>query len=160
MIATQQDMEAAQPAHVSNHFQFVIHAPLSRAACLFGPEGERCWAGEHWNPAFLYPQPGKDVQGAVFTVQQGAHTSVWINTVFDLANGRMQYVSFLPDTLVSTVEVRLTPLDSASTSVEVTYARTALRVESNDEVFTRGKSDRESGPHWQAAIESCLAGPS
>jgi hypothetical protein len=148
---------AAVPAHVSNRFRFVIRAPLSRAAPLFGPEGERCWAGQHWNPEFLYPQPGKDVQGAVFTVQHGPHTSVWGNTVFDPAGGRMQYVSFVPDTLVSTVDVRLTVLDPSSTGVEVTYARTALDVAANDDVQAMGRSDRESGPHWQQAIENCLA---
>src|SRR5277367_6008804 len=84
------------PAHVSNSFQFVVRAPLNRAAALFGPEGERCWAGQHWNPEFLYPQPGKDVQGAVFTVQNGPHRSVWVNTLFDPEGGRMQYVSFVP----------------------------------------------------------------
>ncbi len=56
------------PVHVSNSFELIVRAPLSRAAILFGPEGERCWAGERWNPEFLHPQPGKDVQGAVFTV--------------------------------------------------------------------------------------------
>jgi hypothetical protein len=75
-----QNLEMAQPAalpgYVSNSFQFVVRAPLSRAAPLFGPEGERCWAGQHWNPQFHYPQPGKDVQGAVFTIQDGEHTSV------------------------------------------------------------------------------------
>jgi hypothetical protein len=148
---------AAVPAHVSNSFHFVIRAPLSRAAPLFGPEGERCWAGQRWNPQFLYPQPGKDVEGAVFTVQRGAETSVWVNTLFDPEGGRMQYVSLVPGIHVFTVDVRLTPLDSSSTSVEVTYARTALNVGANDEVQTLGKLDRESGPHWQQAIESCLA---
>src|SRR5271156_6973838 len=107
------DMTTA-PAHVSNSFQFVVRAPLIRTAALFGPEGERCWAGQHWNPEFLFPQPGKDVQGAVFTVQHGPHKSVWVNTLFDPEGGRMQYVSFVPDTLVSTVDVRLTPVDSSS----------------------------------------------
>jgi len=144
------------PAHVCNSFQFVIRAPLHRAAPLFGPEGERRWAGQHWNPKFLYPQPGKDVQGAVFTVQRGSHTSLWVNTLFDAEGGRMQYVSFVPGTLVSTVDVQLTALDTFSTGVEVTYARTALDLEANDEVQTMGRSDRESGPHWQQAIESCL----
>ena len=147
---------AAFPAHVSNSFQFVIKAPLSHAAHLFGPEGERCWAGEHWNPEFLYPQPAKDVQGAVFTIQQGSHKSVWVNTLFDPTEGRMQYVSFVSGTLVSSVDVRLTALDRSSTSVEVTYTRTALDVAANDEVQAMGRSDRESGPHWQQAIESCL----
>jgi hypothetical protein len=147
---------ATPPAHVSNTFHLVVRAPLSRAATLFGPEGERCWAGPDWNPEFVYPQPGKDVQGAVFTVQPGAHRAVWVNTVFDTAVGRMQYVSFIPETLVFTVDVRLTVLDPTHTSVEVTYARTALDAAVNDEVEAMGTRDRESGPEWQAAIEKCL----
>ena len=147
-----------QPSHVSSSFHLLVRAPLVRAATLFGPDGERCWAGPHWNPEFLYPQPGKDVQGAVFTIQHGPHKSVWVNTLFDPAAGRMQYVAFIPEMLVSTVDVRLTAVDPSSTSVEVTYARTALDAAANDEVEAMGKRDRESGPEWQRAIESCLAG--
>src|SRR5271163_1891127 len=122
MTNQQMAQPASVPAHVSNSFHFVIRAPLSRAAPLFGPEGERCWAGQHWNPEFLYPQPGKDIQGAVFMVQHGPHTSVWVNTLFDPAAGRMQYVAFIAGAFVSTVDVRLTALDPSSTSVAVTYA--------------------------------------
>jgi hypothetical protein len=146
-----------QPVHVRNSFQLLVRAPLARAATLFGPDGERCWAGPHWNPEFLYPQPGKDVQGAVFTIQHGPHKSVWINTLFDPSAGRIQYVSFIPETLVSTVDVRLTAVDLSNTSVKVTYARTALDAAANDEVEALGKRDRESGPEWQQAIEKCLA---
>ena len=161
-MTNKQIVDAAQtavlPVHVSNTFQFAVRAPLSRAAPLFGPEGERCWAGQHWNPEFLYPQPGKDIQGAVFTVHNGPHTSVWVTTLFDPAGGRMQYVSLIPGTLVFTVDVRLTALNASSTNVDVTYARTALNAEANDDVQAMGKSDRESGPHWRQAIESCLTG--
>ena len=156
LLGVMLSMTDNQPAHVSNTFQFVVRSPLKHAAALFGPDGERCWAGAQWNPEFLYPQPGKDIQGAVFTVQHGSHKSVWVNTLFDAGGGRMQYVSFIPDILVSTVDVRLTALDSSSTSVEVTYARTALDVAANDHVQAMGKSDRESGPEWQQAIEKCL----
>jgi hypothetical protein len=158
MTNQQTSQTAALPAHVRNSFQFVVRAPLSRAAPLFGPEGERCWAGPHWSPEFLYPQPGKDIQGAVFTVQHGPHTSVWVNTLFDPAAGRMQYVAFIAGAHVSTVDVRLTALDPSSTSVAVTYARTALDVTANDDVRAMGTSDSESGPHWKQAIESCLMG--
>jgi hypothetical protein len=149
-------LSMTQPAHVTNTFHLMVRAPLSRAATLFGPEGERCWAGPHWNPEFLNPQPGKDIQGAVFTVQHGHHNSVWANTLFDPAGGRMQYVSFIPDRLVSTVDVHLTPLDPSSTNVEVTYARTALNVAANDDVEAMGNRDHESGPEWQRSIERCL----
>jgi hypothetical protein len=147
-----------KPAHVNNRFQFTLRVPLSRAAPLFGPDGERCWAGAQWNPQFLFPQPAGDVQGAVFTVQHGPYKSVWVNTIFDPAEGRMQYVSFTPDLQVSTVDVRLTALDSSTTRVEVSYARVALDIAANDMVRAMGDSDRESGPHWQNAIESCLKG--
>src|SRR5580704_6326915 len=128
------------PAHVSNSFQFVVRAPLSAAAKLFAPQAERAWVGESWNPEFLYPQPGEDVPGAVFTVPDGDRQSVWINTRFDLEGGRMQYVSFLPETLVSAVDVRLTSVDPSTTSVEVTYARTALDVKANEQVEALGQS--------------------
>ena len=145
------------PAHVSNDFHFVIQASMRRAATFFGPEAERCWAGPHWNPEFLYPQPGKDIQGAVFRVKQGEAEAVWVNTLFDVARGRMQYVCFVPDSLVFIVDVRLTSLTASTTNVEVTYARTALHPAENDTVEALGSNDRESGPHWQQAIQSCLA---
>ena len=148
----------ARVAHVNNSFHLVVRAPLIQAAALFGPDGERCWAGEHWNPEFLYPQPAKDVQGAVFTVQHGPHNSVWVTTLFDPPGGRMQYVSFIPNRLVSKVDVRLTAVDPSSTSVEVSYERTALDTAANEDVEAMGKSDRESGPEWQQAIEKCLSG--
>jgi hypothetical protein len=147
----------ASPVHVSNSFHFVVPVSLSRAAAFFGPEGERCWAGEHWNPVFLYPQMARDVEGAVFTVQHGPHKSVWVNTLFDTVGGRMQYVSFIPDTLVFTVDVRLSKLTPATTKVEVTYVRTALDVAANEDVLALGRRDGESGPQWQKAIEQCIA---
>lgn len=144
------------PAHVVNTFRFQLAAPLARVAPLFGPEGERCWAGKHWDPHFLYPQPARDTEGAVFTVQHGPHTSVWVNTVFDLDHGRMQYVSVIDGVVVSVIDVRLTALDASHTSVEVTYARTALDPAANDVVTAMGSDDRDSGPHWQQSIEGCL----
>jgi hypothetical protein len=144
--------------HVHNRFHFLVHAPLDRAAPLFGPEGERSWAGAEWDPRFLYPQPAKDIQGAVFTVQQGDRKSVWIATRFDVDRGRMQYVSVVPGIRVSTVDVRLSAVDASTTRVEVTYVRTALDSSANEEVQALGESDRQEGPHWQEAIETYLKG--
>jgi hypothetical protein len=148
---------SAAPVRVSNRFEFVVEAPMERAAPLFGPEGERCWAGERWNPQFVYPQPAKDEQGAVFTVVHGGAKSVWVNTVFDLAGGRMQYVAMVPEAMVSMIDVRLSAVGSKSTRVEVNYARTALDAEWNEHVTELGVQDRESGPEWAKAIAGCFA---
>jgi hypothetical protein len=159
MNGPQQD-EPAKPSaelvHVSNTFRFDVRAPLARVAPLFGPEGERGWAGKHWNPEFLFPQPAKDIQGAVFRVQHGPHTSVWMNTIFDLAGGRMQYVAFIDYVVVTSVDVKLSSMDALHTAVEVTYVRTALRAEANDDVRAMGESDRASGPDWKKGVEGCL----
>ncbi len=142
--------------HVANSFHFQLAVPLAHAAPLFGPDGERCWAGKHWDPHFLYPQPGKDIEGAVFTVQHGPHLSLWVTTVFDLAAGRMQYVSVIPGMLVSVIDLRLTAIDASHTAVDVTYTRTAVAPAANDDVTAMGSSDRNSGPDWQQAIAACL----
>jgi len=147
---------AAELAHVQNTFRFALPASFGRVAPFFGPEGERAWAGPHWNPEFLYPQPATDTEGAVFKVQHGQHTSLWVNTLFDLPNGRMQYVAILDDLVVSIVNVRLTAIDPSHTAVEVTYTRTALQPAANAHVRAMGDSDRDSGPDWQSSIEKCL----
>ena len=127
-------MSSQPAAHVSNSFAFTVNAPLKDAAPLFGPEGERAWSGDDWNPQFVFPVPARDVEGAVFTVRHGEHTAVWVNTLFDLSAGRMQYVYVLGDLLTTTIDVRLHAMDAAHTKVEVTYVRTALRPEANEHV--------------------------
>jgi hypothetical protein len=160
MMNSPQEVQPAKPhtelAHVSNTFHFEIAAPLVRVAPLFGPEAERAWAGKHWDPQFLYPQPSQDTQGAVFRVKHGLHTSVWVNTIFDLSAGRMEYVAFIDDVVVTTVDIKLTATDSSHTAVSVTYARTALQPAANDDVRALGSSDRDSGPEWQKGIDDYL----
>jgi len=143
-------------AHVVNTFRFAVTAPFDRVSPMFAPETERTWAGKHWNPVFAWPQPGKDVQGAVFTVAHGPHTSTWITTLFDVHAGRMQYVSIIDQVVATIVDVHVTATDPSHTAVEVTYSRTALDAAHNDDVTAMGESDLTSGPDWQHSIEAAL----
>jgi len=156
--ATQQSAKEGSvlPVRVVNHFEFEVQAPFDVVAPLFGPEGEKCWAGKHWNPVFVWPQPAKDVEGAVFTVEHGGHMGAWVNTIFDLAAGRMQYVAVVPEVLTVTVDVRLTHMSVSATRVDVTYARTALDAARNDDVRAMGDRDRKNGPYWRDSIEAHL----
>jgi hypothetical protein len=147
---------AQRLAHLSSSFSFTVNAPLRQAAPLFGPEGERVWAGGDWNPQFVFPTPAHDVEGAVFTVQHGEHTSVWVNTIFDLERGRMQYVYVLADLLATTIDVRLHPVDAQHTKVDVTYTRTALRPEANEHVAAMSAHDGKQGPEWESKINAYL----
>lgn len=149
--------ESSQPlAHRSSTFSFTVNAPMREAAPLFGPEGERAWAGSDWDPHFVFPAPAHDVEGAVFTVQHGEHTAVWVNTVFDLAGGRMQYVYVLANLLATTIDVRLHSIDAQHTGVAVTYTRTALLPEANEHVTSMSRHDAEQGPEWERSINTFL----
>jgi hypothetical protein len=149
-------MSPQSTTHASNSFTFTVNAPLRDAAPLFGPEGERAWAGEDWDPQFVFPVPARDTEGAVFTLRHGEHTAVWVNTIFDLSAGRMQYVYVLGDLLVTTIDVRLRAIDAAHTKVDVTYVRTALRPEANEHVAAMGEHDSEQGKVWEHDIDAYL----
>lgn len=158
-LGTTQCARTDAPAHVSNSFSFDLAIPIAKAAPFFGPEGERCWAGAHWNPQFAWPQPARDTQGMVFTVAHAGHKSTWVNTVFDLAGGRMQYVAVIPSHMASVIDVRLTAASASQISVQVTYTRTALDSAANEAVREAGDRDRNSGSEWKQSIEQCLARP-
>ena len=144
-------------AHAAASFEFLIEAPLPEAAPLFGPEGERAWAGAEWDPRFLHPSPAGDIEGAVFTTTHGPQRSVWVNTQFDLTQGRIQYVVFLPGVMTTTITVRLSA-HGARTRASVTYARTALSPEANDRVAEASRNDATKGPEWRDAIAAMLRG--
>jgi hypothetical protein len=68
----------------TNSFDLVVRLPLAQTAALFGPEGERAWAGNDWNPEFIYPQPARDQLGAVFSISHGQYRAIWVTTAFDI----------------------------------------------------------------------------
>lgn len=156
-LAQSAPIAPAPLARIQTTFDFVVHAPIAQTMPLFGPEGERPWAGKHWHPKFLYPQPAADVQGAVFTIQHGPLNAVWVNTLFDKEARHFQYVYFLPGLMVTVIDVRFKPSGADSTAVNVVYTRTALTPEGNEHVKTMSEDDKTAGPDWEHAIEAYLS---
>jgi hypothetical protein len=145
--------------HTQTSFNLTVHAPYGQTAPLFSPEGERAWAGKHWDPQFIYPPVAHDEQGAVFTVKHGPFRAVWVTTLFDTEGRHYQYVYFIPEIMVTTIDVHFTVINAGTTRVHVTYARTAVTPEGNDHVTAMTAEDRQSGKEWQAAIDAYLASP-
>lgn len=142
---------------IRTSFDFVVHAPYALTAPLFGPDGERAWAGKHWDPVFIHPLPAKDVEGAVFTVRHGTFNAVWVNTLFDIEGHHFQYVYFLPDLMVTLIDVRFNSVDANATAVDVTYTRTAITPQGNEHVLAMSEGDKAAGKDWQQAIQDYLA---
>ena len=84
-------------------------------------------------------------------------TKVWVNTVFDLDAREIQYVYFLPELLVTTIDVRFKIIDAGTTQVNVVYTRTALTPAGNEQVSMMSEFDRKAGQEWQEAIDKYLA---
>lgn len=143
--------------HLTAGFNLSVHASYAVTAPLFGPQGERLWAGKHWNPMFIHPQPATDVEGAVFTIQHGPMNAVWVNTLFDVEGRHFQYVYFLHDLMVTVIDVRFKPVSANLTEVNVVYTRTALTPEGNEHVTALNASDKTSGKEWQEAIDTYQA---
>jgi len=145
-------------AHEETRFSVVVHVPYTDAARMFGPEGERAWAGSGWDPQFVYPKPGRDEQGAVFTVHYGPLEAVWVIARHDVEARHFQYVYLIADIMVCTIDVEFAPVGGETTNVQVTYARTALSAEGDGHVQSMAEEDRQAGAEWQAAIDQYLAG--
>jgi len=156
---------AADPAapaltHTRTEFHFTADGPLEQVAPLFGANEERKWSPD-WNPQFLYPQPARDQQGMVFQVAHGEHSSIWVNTSFDLAAGHIQYTYILNDAMATLIDIHLTRESAQKTGVTVVYERTALIPEANEHVQHFAKGDERAGKEWEEAINGYLnkAGP-
>ena len=149
--------------HTETTFDVTVHAGLSETALLFSPEGERAWAGKHWDPQYLHnpspgPAPNQDKEGAVFTItHHGGLKAVWVTAQRDLDARHFEYVYFLPDIMVTTIDVRFRPLDPGTTKVTVTYARTAVTPEGDEHVKAMTEGDESAGKEWQSAIDDYLA---
>jgi len=141
-------------AHTEETFSFVANGPMERVAPLFGAEKERVWA-PGWNPQFVYPAPAADVSGMVFTTAHYHSRAAWVNTAFDMKNGRIQYVYVIPDALVTVIDLKLTA-QGDKTQVEVTYARTALSAEADAHVRHMAEGDAKSGPEWEKQVDGYL----
>jgi hypothetical protein len=143
-------------SHAKSEFTFTVHAPAAVAFPLFGPEGERPWAGAHWDPQFLYPKPAQDVEGAVFRIHHGHHEATWVNTVFDAQAGHAAYVYVIDGKLATRIDVQLTPVNTQTTSVHVMYERTALDPSVYEDVGEMAQTDPQMGPEWEKAIADYL----
>ncbi len=136
--------------HRRTEFELTIPAPYRVVAPLFGADRERAWA-KQWSPRFLHPSPAADVGGAIFAVD-GEHPAVWINTRYDLGEGRIQYAAFVPETMVTLIDIRLEALGGGVTRACVAYERTALRPGASAFVDRLADGDEAKGADWRDAI--------
>ena len=138
--------------HTSEQFAFVANARSADVFPLFGADMERVWA-PGWQPRFLWPASPGDQAGMVFLIahDHGHKSATWVNTVFDSAAGRVQYVYVLPDVVATVITLQLQARGD-KTEVVVRYERTSLSPESDALVKNMAEHDRLAGRQWASQI--------
>ncbi|HKR63203.1 MAG TPA: hypothetical protein VJZ00_05670 [Thermoanaerobaculia bacterium] len=115
---------------------------------MFGPLGERAWAGEDWQPEVLWADGPGDSEGMVFR-QKG---EVWVNVRFDRVANVAEYVRFGAD-VVTRIRVALEPRGENACDAHVRYEWVAVSEEGNAEVARRKAATTID---WEDAIHAAL----
>jgi hypothetical protein len=90
-------------------------------------------------------------------VRHGQYDAVWVTSLADLEARHFQYVYFMPELMVTVIDVRFKPIDAGATAVNVVYTRTAIAPQGNEHVQAMSEGDKTAGKDWQQAIDEYLA---
>jgi hypothetical protein len=139
-------------------FTIVLNGSVADVTPLFGPVREAEWSPD-WSPRFIHPTKGAQREGVVFTTTGGhGQDRLWLLIAYDVANGRVEYVVMTPAFTVNEIRIRVVPEGEKDCKATITYRRSALTPEGNEEV---AKLDahwaEEQRIHWEAAINEALA---
>jgi hypothetical protein len=139
-------------------FTIGLNGSVADVTPLFGPVREAEWAPD-WSPRFIHPAQGVQREGVVFTTTSGHGTErLWLLTTYDVKNGRVEYVVMTPAFTANEIKIRVRPDGEQHSKATITYRRSALAPEGNDEV---ARLDvywvEEQRIHWEKAINEALA---
>jgi hypothetical protein len=139
-------------------FTIVLNGSVADVTPLFGPVREADWAPD-WSPHFIHPVQGVQRDGVVFTTTSGhGKDRLWLLTTYDVPNGRVEYVVITPAFMTNEIKIRVVPDGEQHCKATITYRRSALAPEGNEEVSKLGAHwAKEQGIHWETAINEALA---
>lgn len=131
--------------------RFEVALPPEEAFTLFTPRGEERWV-KGWQPHFPVPAEDDTAPGTVFeTAGHGHEVTTWI--VVDCERGsRISYARLTPGSRAGTVTVTVEGDPGGRSSVQVTYALTALSPEGALELKTFATGYQAFLESWREAI--------
>jgi hypothetical protein len=139
-------------------FTIILNGSVSDVTPLFGPVREEEWAPD-WSPHFIHPAHGVQREGVVFTTRPGhGRDPLWLLTTYDARNGRVEYVVVTPAFTANEIKIRVVPDGERHCKATITYRRSALAPEGNEEVAKLNAHwAEEQRIHWETAINEVLA---
>jgi len=139
-------------------FTIILNGSISDVTPLFGPVREAEWAPD-WSPRFIHAAQGVQREGVVFTTSRGHGSDrLWLRTTYDVRNGRVEYVVVTPAFTANEIKIRVVPDGEHHCKATITYRRSALAPEGNEEVANLDAHwAEEQRNHWETAINEALA---
>jgi hypothetical protein len=139
-------------------FTIVLNGSVADVTPLFGPVREAEWAPD-WSPHFIHPAQGVQREGVVFTTTSGhGKDRLWLLTRYDVTNGCVEYVVMTPAFTANEIKIRVVPDGEQHCKATITYRRSALAPEGNEEVAKLdARWAEEQRIHWETAINEALA---
>jgi hypothetical protein len=138
-------------------FTIGLNGSVAEVTPLFGPVRESEWAPD-WSPRFIHPAQGEQREGVVFTTTSGdGRDRLWLLTIYDLRNGRVEYVVMTPAFTACEIKIRVLSDGERHSRATITYRRSALAPEGNTEVAKLDAHWAEQQRiHWETAINEAL----
>jgi hypothetical protein len=122
----------------------------------FGPIAEKRWV-PGFNPVFAYPNPPKEIDGAVFTLRRQS-TQIWLLQTWDERHYVVHYVAVDPGVKTTDILIRLLPWGVHKSRATISYTWTSLTSAGDTDVTHVAKYFVGEAPHWQSTINNYLAG--
>jgi hypothetical protein len=142
--------------HARTEFRFSVNLAYNEAFPLFGAWAEQQWAPD-WKPHFIYPNPPADKEGAVFQVDHGSHSRVWMMTRFDSVTGHVQYAFLINSAVMTRIDIEVKRNGSDKTDVSVAYEWTAVDASTAEHVGALAKQYEGAGAEWERQINAYAA---
>jgi hypothetical protein len=139
-------------------FTIGLNGSVADVTPLFGPIREAEWAPD-WSPRFIHPAQGVQREGVVFTTTSGlGEDRLWLLTTYEVGSGRVEYVVITPALTASEIKIRVVPDGEQHCKATITYRRSALAPEGNQEVAKLDAHWAEQQQiYWEKAINEALA---
>jgi len=143
----------ATRSHVTINRTIHLAASPSAIFPLFGPFGEKRWAGKSWQPHAIATAEELDREGLVFR-DAADSDATWVTSRFDENAHVVQYVIFRPD-LVAQIRIEVMA-DGTGSAAKIAYDLTALTEAGDTIVEHHGKAIEGHLVSWEHFINAAL----
>ena len=121
-------MKVSAPERVCHSYIQTLHAPAEKIFPLLCPVMESKWVNG-WDPVEVFTGSGHAEQDCIFV---NPDDSVWIITSHRPENYFVEFIKFVPGTVVGRIEIHLTENKRDESLADISYTYTAIGPKGKD----------------------------